>query len=139
MNWRFGRVLIGLWLVGTAFASEVAGSPGSQPVLHFLGSSEQSRSLTLSAIRDACGVQAIEVDDPYHERRMRYFALPLRCVLDLGFQNSGGAEGQRAQGLLLRALDGYTRSVSGRDLLEPGAFLAFGEPSLMPNEEALPR
>jgi mono/diheme cytochrome c family protein len=70
---------------------------------------------------------------------MRYSAMELGCVLDQGLQSAGGAEGQRAQGLLLRALDGYTRPVRGEDLLEPGAFLAFGEPELSRGADDPPR
>ena len=69
---------------------------------------------------------------------MRYFALSLSCVFVLGFEGEGGAQGQRAKSLLLRALDGYTRPASGQDLLEPGAYLAFGEPRLMQGKTSSP-
>jgi mono/diheme cytochrome c family protein len=59
-------------------------------------------------------------------------------VLDLAFEGVGGAEGQSSQGLLLRARDGYTRPVSGRDLLEPGAYLAFGEADLIKGAASRP-
>lgn len=48
-------------------------------------------------------------------------------MLDHGFDGTGGAHGLRDVGLLLRALDGYTRPVAGRALLEAGGYLAFGE------------
>ncbi len=69
------------------------------------------------------------MDDPYHRQRMRYSALSLRCVLDRGFSAGGGAKALRKESLLLRALDGYTLPVSGQQLLEEGAYLAYGEPS----------
>ncbi|MBW1882535.1 MAG: cytochrome c, partial [Deltaproteobacteria bacterium] len=87
----------------------------------------------------ACPPRAVEVDDPYHHRAMRYFAMPFRCVLAHGFAALGGADALRGQGLLLRALDGYTRPASGGDLLAGGAHLAFGEVALMSGSGALPR
>ena len=104
-------------------------------VLHFVGASGASRDLRLGTLRQACAEAEIEVDDPYHGRPMRYVTLPLRCVLDVGFEGAGGAEGQRSKGLLLRSRDGYTRPVSGQRLLESGAHLAFGEPGLMKTGE----
>lgn len=89
------------------------------------------RVLTLEALRAACEERVVEVDDPYHAARRRYAALPLGCVLEAGF----GAERIRTfadRGLLLRALDGYTRPVQGRELLEPGGYLAYGEPDRLP-------
>jgi len=97
---------------------------------------DAAQVLRWSALRNACAAQSVEVDDPYHERRMVYRALPLRCVLDAGFAGRGGASSLRNEGLLLRALDGYTRPVSGRELLEPGAFLAYGEPDLLGDASA---
>jgi len=109
---------------GTAWAE-------SEASLRFKDARGDERAISLSGMRVACAEREVEVEDPYHERQMRYVAFPLGCVLDLGFADSGGAEGQRDRGLLLRALDGYTRPVSGQDLLEAGAFLAFGEPARM--------
>ena len=86
------------------------------------------QAVAWSALRRLCSAQAVEVDDPYHAKRMTYRALALRCVLDVGFAERGGAASLRDAGLLLRALDGYTRPVAGRELLEPGAYLAYGEP-----------
>ncbi len=116
----------------SSFEVDTASAPGeSSAVLDFVGPNLETRSVSLDRLRSVCSEQEIEVADPYHERRMRYVALPLRCVLDLGFEPEGGAEGLRTKSVLLRALDGYTRPVSGLDLLEPGAFVAFGQPELM--------
>lgn len=98
------------------------------------GGETTERVLTLGRLRTACGSVEVEVDDPYHGRRMRYVGLPLRCVLDLGFAESGGAAGLRGKSLLLRALDGYTLPVPGEELLEPGGVLAYGEPGLAEGE-----
>jgi len=104
------------------------------PRLTFVDARGQARTLDLPTLREGCGEARIEVADPYQKRRVQYEALSLRCALDLGFEATGGAEGLRGEGILLRALDGYTRPVSGRDLLEPGAFLAFGETDRMQAE-----
>jgi len=128
------RVLFG-WTRVSALAvlllAATAVRAGSETSLLFLDVAGAEHVISLSGMRAGCEEREVDVDDPYHEKRMRYVAFPLGCVLDLGFADSGGAEGQRDRGLLLRALDGYTRPVSGRDLLEAGAFLAFGEPARM--------
>jgi len=104
--------------------------------LRFRSASGKEQVVPIEAMQAECGAREVEVEDPYHGRRMRYAALPLACVLALGFADSGGAEGQRDRGLLLRALDGYTRPVAGRELLEVGAYLAFGEPSRLARRAA---
>jgi mono/diheme cytochrome c family protein len=120
--------LLGLVSVGRA---EVTSSPDRS--LRFVGSGGVSRVVTLQQMLEACGSVEVDVEDPYHEQRMRYAALLLRCVLDVGFADSGGAGGLLGQGLILRARDGYTRPVSGAVLLEPGGVLAYGEPDLEPS------
>lgn len=106
------------------------GKMGARPAarLHFAPRVGPEVELSLAMLAERCAPERIEVDDPYHEKRMRYAAIPLRCVLDFGFASQGGAEGLREESLLLRALDGYTRPVSGQQLLEEGAYLAYGEP-----------
>ena len=132
-------LVITCWMSGAFVAPWAAATPDSEPRLYFVDSSGDRHTLTLSRLRAVCDEEEVEVADPYHERVTRYVAMKLRCVLDLGFERTGGAEGQRTQGLLLHALDGYTRPVRGEDLLEPGAFLAFGEPGLMKSKDARPR
>ena len=136
---RLGNLLIVCWMSGVCLAPRAAANQDSDPELRFIDSSGHSQTLTLSRLRAVCDEEKIEVADPYHERTMRYLAMPLRCVLDVGFDRTGGAEGLREKGLLLRALDGYARPVQGRDLLKSGAFLAFGEVGLMQGKDARPR
>jgi mono/diheme cytochrome c family protein len=129
-------VLLVLCLSATALRAE--------PSMVFVSPDAESHSISLVNLRAACPEREITVDDPYHGRSMRYFAIPLVCVLDLGFANEGGAESLRGQGLLLKALDGYTRPASGSDLLGPpglgsGAALAYGEVALMEGPGASPR
>ena len=140
VNWiRLAANLLFACGIGFGVVAAADSNPQAEdPALRFARSQGESRSLRLSELRRRCTEEEIEVADPYHKRRMRYLAIPLRCVLDLGFEGVGGAEGQRSQSVLLRALDGYTRPVSGQDLLEPGAYLAFGEPELMKGETARP-
>ena len=97
---------------------------------------EPERALPLEVLRAACVETDVTVADPYHERSMTYRALPLRCVLDQGFASRGGAAGLADEGLLLRALDGYTRPVSGRTLLAPGGYVAFGESARLQDPDA---
>ena len=133
-----GIVLFCHWLLLVPATHATPASDHEEPALRFSRADGGTRTLGLSQLRERCAEQEVEVADPYHKRRMRYLALPLPCVLDLAFDDTGGAEGQRSQSLLLRALDGYTRPVSGQDLLEPGAFLAFGEPELMKGASSRP-
>jgi len=118
--------------------SSASSDTRTDPVLRFVSSANGEASVSLSELRMACPPRAVEVDDPYHERAMRYFTMPFRCVLERGFAALGGAETLRGQGLLLRALDGYTRPASGSELLADGAHLAFGEVALMRRSEAAP-
>jgi mono/diheme cytochrome c family protein len=134
-----GLLLIAFGMSVAVFVPWAVAAREPEPRLQFVDPSGETHTLTLSALRAVCDEEDVEVVDPYHQRAMRYVAMALRCVLDIGFERSGGAEGLRKQGLLLRALDGYTRPVRGEDLLEPGAFLAFGEAGLIRGKDALPR
>jgi mono/diheme cytochrome c family protein len=138
VDWR--RALLNLRPVLVLIFFCAAGAwADSDPRLHFVDASGKTRSLTMASLREVCDEEQVDVADPYHKRRMSYVALPLGCVLDIGFESEGGAQGLRDRGLLLRALDGYTRPVSGQNLLEAGAFLAFGESALMKDGDAASR
>ena len=138
---RIGILLAAACVAAAGLATRLpvgssAGDREDERSLRFRSASGQERAVTIEAMKTECAEREIEVDDPYHGRRMRYAALPLACILELGFADSGGGEGLRERGLLLRALDGYTRPVAGRELLEPGAFLAFGEPGRLARRAA---
>lgn len=113
-----------------------ATSAASEPELVVRAKAGEARRLALSRLRAECTELEVEVDDPYHERRMRYAGLPLRCVLELGFAAQGGAASLADRTLLLRALDGYTRPVAGKELLAAGGVLAFGEPERLASADA---
>ena len=121
---RLGVALTALMAVAP---TSIAAGPEPAAALVFRSAEGRERTLGLSALRDACPEREVSVDDPYHARRMRYRALPMRCVLDSGFADDGGAESLVDRGLLLRALDGYTRPAPGRLLIGPEGYLAFGE------------
>ncbi len=118
-------------LLSLALAPTLAGAAGggAEDRLRFRDAEGSTVVKTLASLLAECPARVVTVDDPYHGRSMAYDALELRCVLDAGFAGRGGAASLRDEGLLLRALDGYTRPTSGRDLLAPGAHLAFGEPA----------
>jgi mono/diheme cytochrome c family protein len=79
--------------------------------------------LGLDALRSACTVQPIEVDDPYYGRRKRFRACPLREVLALGFGTD--VDHATRENFFLRARDGYSKPASGARLLEDGGYVAF--------------
>ena len=142
---RTKRIIQAVAFLSCLLAFDPAVAPASSsspvvPVLRFVAPQTPDRLLSLATLRSACPTREIEVSDPYHERAMRYFALPLRCVLDQGFPSvSERAGALEAESLLLRALDGYTRPASGTVLLDAGAHLAFGEVALMSGPDAPPR
>ncbi len=124
-------VLAGILLLAAHPPSTAAEAraPGER-ALTFAERSRAAVTLDLEALVRACGERTIEVDDPYHGRRMHYRALSLRCVLDQGFAARGGAASLAGENVLLRARDGYTRPAPGALLGDPNAQLAFGEPGL---------
>lgn len=128
---RIVAVRLFVWMVAIAVqisglgCAEEIGTPDEK--LRFVRSGGIVSEASLARLRSVCPPTEIAVDDPYHEKRMRYFAFAFRCVLDLGFADSGGSESLRGQGLLLRALDGYTRPAAGSELLGRDVWLAYGE------------
>jgi hypothetical protein len=103
----------------------VLAAPAAEPSLRFERPGVEPRTVSATEVRAACRTETVEVDDPYYERRKRFLAWPLRCVLEQGF----GATGPdfAAGDVLLRALDGYTRASEGAVLLEPGGYVAFAD------------
>jgi mono/diheme cytochrome c family protein len=103
----------------------VLAAPAAEQSLRFERPGVEPRTVSATELRAACRTETVEVDDPYYERRKRFLAWPLRCVLEQGF----GATGPdfAAGDVLLRALDGYTRASEGAVLLEPGGYVAFAD------------
>lgn len=126
-------------LASAAAEAPPEGAERDRPRLAFRAPGRPEVVLDLDALRRACGARDVDVDDPYQQRRVRYRALPLACVLDQGFADRGGVASLASEGLLLRARDGYTRPAAGADLADPQAWLAFGETALGDDAEGRPR
>ncbi len=103
-----------------------AASPAAS--LEFGRPGQPARSVDREQLAARCPTETVEVDDPYYERPMRYHAWPLRCVLTAGFGVDPAS--LPGPGVLLRALDGYTRPASLAQLLEDGGYLAFADATL---------
>jgi mono/diheme cytochrome c family protein len=108
----------------SALLAAVLAASAAAPALRFTQPGAAPREVSAAELRAACRTETVEVDDPYYERRKRFLAWPLACVLEHGF----GANAALAQEeVLLRALDGYTRASEGAVLLEPGGYVAFAD------------
>ena len=129
------RFVLGLALLLGALgaASEEAARPLSSDALVFVAHGERS-SFPKSELRRRCALQTVEVEDPYYGERRRYVACPIERVFTLGFALTPGEVAERE--VLLRALDGYTRTASGRQLTEGGAYLAFDDADRVARGEA---
>lgn len=137
--WRVRSLALAFVAGVLLVVAQVSVATAPEPVLRFLDAGGNERAIDLGSLRSRCGEEVVEVNDPYHQKRMRYVAIGLRCVLESGFRDTGGAEGLRNQELLLRALDGYTRPVSGVELLGEGGYLAIGEPDRMAGDSSRSR
>jgi len=111
--------------VALALLALAVAAPAAEPALRFERSGAEPRVVTAAALGQACKTETVEVDDPYYERRKRFLAWPLACVLERGFGALGTDFAE--QDVLLRALDGYTRASDGAVLREPGGFVAFAD------------
>lgn len=121
MSAALGAALLGV-LLGAA-SSVARADDGS---LRFVRRGETVGTLSKAALEARCEVREVRVPrDPYYGRAKRYRACPLERVLTLGFD--GVPEGFAEATVLLGALDGYTRPVPGRALLEPGGYLALAD------------
>lgn len=86
-------------------------------------SGTQSHSIEEMARR--LGNKVIESQDPYYGKLKRYRAIPLAPILRAYFQGSD-AELKKAL-FALKASDGYTVRLTGKQLLHPAAFLAYAD------------
>ena len=107
------------WLLG------ILGAGAHAEGLRIARDGETVAVLDWTTLRTSCGERVVSVpQDPYYGTPKRFHACPVEAVLGAGF---GTADAVRNEDVLLRALDGYTRSVRGDQLLEGGAFLAFAD------------
>jgi mono/diheme cytochrome c family protein len=115
----------GVLLLGALGACAGAGAAAPSDALRFERGGAIVRSLSRAALRTTCRETEVEVDDPYHLKRKRYLACPLREVMVAGFGDE--VLQQTDANFFLRARDGYTKPADGALLLEPGGFLAFAD------------
>src|SRR5688572_31332476 len=80
------RALVKPFLMLAAFA---AAAPAAEPSLRFERPGAAPRTVAAAELRAACKTETVEVDDPYYERRKRFLAWPLRCVLEQGLGGLG--------------------------------------------------
>jgi len=118
MRVRALAALVVLALAGRGAADEAT-------ELHFVRDGAPVRTVDLAALKAACHVQTVSIDDPYYRRRKSFLACPLADVIRLGFGQP--VESLAGESFVLRARDGYAKPASGARLAEPGAFLAFAD------------
>lgn len=78
----------------------------------------------------SCNLKRIDVDDPYYGKRKSFWACPLHEVLAMGFGPDPKPYGGDETNFFLRALDGFSKPVSGAKLNEAGGFLALSDADL---------
>jgi hypothetical protein len=114
-------------LLALTVALARSSSAAGDAFLGFVRDGVEVKRLELATLRERCGPEPVTVDDPYYRRRKTFLGCPLSEVLALGFGEPVAA--LRGRDVLLRALDGYVKPVSGDRLLEQGGYLAFGDAS----------
>ena len=124
---RLTVAAIGLALVGL-LPQVPSARAGAGAELTFVRDDVTVRSMDRVALAAACGVQTVEIEDPYYGRRVSYLACPLGKVLEVGF----GVPVAELTGrdVVFRASDGYAKPTPGSRLAEPGGWLAFSDASL---------
>jgi mono/diheme cytochrome c family protein len=88
--------------------------------LFFKHDGKTTRTLIRKELVAAIKPETWRAYDPYYNGKKHFRALPLRAVLKLGFPGVKLAE----QHFILEARDGYKVPISGKRLLEDGAYIA---------------
>ena len=83
---RLGNACVGFGVWASLLLAPLLASAAPAVRLHFVDANGARSALDLERLRRDCGEMSVDVDDPYHGRPMRYLAIPLRCVLDLGLE-----------------------------------------------------
>jgi mono/diheme cytochrome c family protein len=111
--------LAAVWLAGCTRPAAPAddGAP-----LRFVRDGRDVKTLDRDALVRAVAPEQFEAYDPYYSQKKRFRALPLRAVLKAGF-----GQDDASVHYVLRARDGYTVPMSGKRLLEDGAYLAIAD------------
>ena len=95
--------------------------PGAS--IRFVDKGKTLKSLSLGELQAAIPSEEWRAFDPYYEREKGWRTLPLHPVLEAGFERPVSELHELE--FILRATDGYTVPISGRRLLELGAYIAF--------------
>lgn len=105
----------------TESAASSSGVAGSLKIVN----AEGSESHSIDEMARRLGNRVIESQDPYYGKLKRYRAIPLAPLVRAYFK---GADGELKKALFaLKASDGYTVRVTGKQLLHPAAYLAFAD------------
>jgi mono/diheme cytochrome c family protein len=118
---RIGRVGAALAFV---VACRDAGRGNDSARLSFKKDGAELRTLSLVDLKSV-PVETFTAFDPYYNKKKTYRAVPVRAVLERGFEGLGAP--LETQDFVLRAKDGYTVPLTGTRLLEPGAYIAIAD------------
>lgn len=126
-------VAFALAFTGLARKPEVTATQGA--ALRFQVDGQPVARVSLAALREQAPSETWTAFDPYYNREKTWHALPLADVLAVGFEGAlapGDAREQviaalREREFMLRATDGYTVHMPGRELLQDGSYLAYAD------------
>lgn len=102
--------------------AQASATPRAAIRLRFLEDGKLVRELSVKELEQSTTPRRVALYEPDYAATKHYLALPLRAVLEQGFNLDEKALAERE--LVLRARDGYTVPVGGRRLVEPGGLLA---------------
>lgn len=108
-------------LLATALFAAGGAAQADDAVIDFVREGSATKTLSRTALAEACGVQRITVQDPYYKRSKSYLACPLANVLRMGLGDVASLD------LVFRASDGYARPSTGAIATQPGGWLAFSD------------
>lgn len=123
---RLSRCLAGLVAVAAALlvlSCSTKPSRGPDAQLSFLREGKLVRAVPREALTQRIPVETVRQYDPYYNKQKTFRALPIRALLEMGFDGDGGTPFETQQ-WVLRARDGYTVPIAGSRLLEGGAYVA---------------
>lgn len=110
-----------------SLCAPAAHAAGTQ--LRFLRDGAVVKQVDLAALKEACEVAAVVIDDPYYKKKKAFLAFPLKQVLRLGFAMAPADLSK--EDLFFEALDGYVKPAAGARALEDGGYLAFTDAERM--------
>lgn len=94
--------------------------------LQFVASGKVVHALRKHALRSSLPSETVHVADNYYEGRPKSWrAIPMKALLERGFEGTGLALPE--QSFILRCVDGYTVPLDGKRLFENGGYVAFAD------------